>query len=426
MIVRPISQKYQILYKKARYKVLAGGRGSGKSWAIAEALIYYALKYPQMRILCAREIQKSIKESSYQLLMDTAHRLGVGDRFEFIRDSIRVDNSSQFIFHGLSSSTEQSIKSLEGIHICWVEEAQTITQQSLDILLPTIRRENSQVWFSFNPYLPTDPIAVMFLGETLPPDTLLEFINYDDNPKISHALLADINHMKIHDPKRYQHVYRGGFVDSGDTKVFSLELVQNAIGRIPDQADGPVIAALDVARFGDDSSILTVKQGNRILSIKQWQGKSTTELTRLTADVIFQDNVRTLIIDNGGGHGSGPIDQLRELVGNICDIVEFHGAGKANDNRYANARAETMFLAKKWLETGSIVNNTKLVAELVSIEYKFTTNNAIIIEKKADYKKRMGQSPDALDSFAMLFYHRANSRKTNMKALTNSRGALWS
>lgn len=424
MVIRPISPKFKILYKKARYKVLAGGRGSAKSWAIAEALIYYALKYPNMRILCTREIQKSIKESSYQLLMDTTNRLGVSDRFEFIRDSIRVDNGSVFIFAGLSSSTEQSLKSLEGIDIAWCEESQTLTQSSIDILIPTIRKKNSQIWFSFNPFLPSDPISKMFLGDTLPPDTLLEHVNYDDNPKLSEDLLKDIEHMKETDPKRYAHVYRGGFADAGDTKVYSLELIQEAISRIPEHEDGPVIAALDCARFGNDSSVLTLKQGNRIYGIQSWQGKSVTELAHIVAGEIMNHSITKVVVD-GAGLGAGVVDVLKQQCGNVCEIIEFNGAFKADDTRYANARAETMYRLKEWLKQGQIPNHSQLVAELMSIEYKFTSSSTIQIEKKEEYKKRMGSSPDYLDSTAMLFYSATSIKKINLKKLNNRSHSAW-
>lgn len=424
LVIKPISHKFKMLYQRARYKVLFGGRGSGKSWAIAEALIYYAIKYPGMRILCTREVQKSIKESSYQLLVDTARRLGVSDRCEFIRDTIRIDNGSVFIFTGLSTTTEQSLKSFEGVDICWVEEAQVISQSSLDILIPTIRKKNSQIWFSFNPFLPTDPISQMFLGDTVPPSTIVTMVNYDDNPLISSDLLRDIEHMKQTDPKRYQHIYRGGFADDGDTKVFSLESVRAAIRREPEHVDGPVIGSVDVARYGDDSSVLTLKQGNRIYGIQEWQGKSITELADLVSNEVMNNSIVKLVVD-GSGLGAGLVDVLKQKIGNICDIIEFNGAFKANDTRYANARAETLYQLKDWMQTGQIPNNSRLVSELISIEYKFSPNNATLIEKKEDYKKRMGVSPDFLDSAAMLFYTQANSRKLDIKKLKSRSHSTW-
>ena len=149
--------KMRFLFDKSRYKVAHGGRGSGKSWSFARALLILAAEKP-LRILCAREVQRSLKQSVHQLLKDQISELGFDYLFEVTEHVIRCKNGSEFYFTGLAQHTAASIKSYEGIDICWLEEANTVSKKSLDILIPTIRKPNSEIWISFNPDLETDEI----------------------------------------------------------------------------------------------------------------------------------------------------------------------------------------------------------------------------------------------------------------------------
>lgn len=173
-------RKLRFLFEKKRYKVAYGGRGSAKSWSFARALIILAANQ-KLRILCAREIQKSIKQSVHQLLCDQIEALGYGKYFEILETEIRGRNGSEFLFTGLSVHTVDSIKSFEGVDIVWVEEAQTVSKRSWTILIPTIRKEDSEIWVSFNPDLDTDETYVRFV-EDPPDDSIVEKVNYSDNP----------------------------------------------------------------------------------------------------------------------------------------------------------------------------------------------------------------------------------------------------
>ena len=157
--------KLEFLFDQHRYKVAYGGRGSSKSWSFARALIIQAANRP-LRILCAREIQKSIKQSVHQLLSDQIQALGLGSFFEVLEAEIRGMNGSSFSFAGLATNTVESIKSFEGVDIVWVEEAQTVSKRSWDILIPTIRKENSEIWISFNPDVDTDDTYQRFVDES--------------------------------------------------------------------------------------------------------------------------------------------------------------------------------------------------------------------------------------------------------------------
>ena len=146
--------KLQGLFKKARYKVCLGGRGGAKSWGIARALLILGAKSP-IRILCAREFQASIKDSVHKLLCDQIDALGLLPFYEITQTSIRGFNGTEFAFVGLKNNPT-NIKSFEGVDICWVEEAQTVSRLSWNVLIPTIRKQGSEIWISFNPDLETD------------------------------------------------------------------------------------------------------------------------------------------------------------------------------------------------------------------------------------------------------------------------------
>lgn len=409
--------QFRPFFEKHRYKVAVSGRASGKSVAAADAQVYFMMKYP-VKILNVRQFQNSIADSSYQQIIDRIEDHGLESAFEITRDRIKCKKTGAYaIFRGLDRNI-RSIKSIANIDICCAEEAETISDESWEVLIPTIMRNTgAEMWVIFNPKLPSDPTAQRFLSDNPLPGTVYMRANYDENPYLDKDMLEDINHMKTTDYKRYRHVYRGEFEDVGDTKIFPLELVREAIDRDVLHVDAPKIAALDVARFGDDSSVLLVRQGNKVLSIKEWKHLDTVDLTNRVATEIMQDDLKVLVIDNGGGHGSGPVDMLKRLVGNHCRIVEFVGARAANDNRYLNSRAETHFQCKEWLTTGCIPSHPELIADLTSLELDFTNSHQIKVEDKKEIKKRLGRSTDYSDPLTMTFYTGARVNKLNMKKL---------
>lgn len=203
--------------EQARYFAIKGGRGSGKSRSIASALILRSIQKP-MRVLCAREIQKSIRDSVKRLLDDEIDRLGLKSMFSSTDTEIRGANGSLFLFSGLRSNID-SVKSMEGLDICWVEEAQNVSQASLDVLTPTIRKPGSQLYFSWNPKHETDPVDALF-GESLPPKTVKRIVNFDDNPWFPDVLRAEMEYDRGRDPDKYAHVWRGGYLQNSSARVF--------------------------------------------------------------------------------------------------------------------------------------------------------------------------------------------------------------
>lgn len=209
--------KCSFLFKPYRYKVLYGGRGGAKSWSIARALVLLAAS-KKLRILCVREFQNSIGDSVHRLLVDQINELGLQACFEVTLTSIRSTSGSEFIFKGLRKSIAE-IKSTEGIDICWVEEAQSVSAHSWEILIPTIRKEGSEIWISFNPLEEKDPTYQNFVINP-PPGSFVQRINWQNNPWFPETLNLERLHMQSLDPEAYDHIWGGHCRTITDAVIF--------------------------------------------------------------------------------------------------------------------------------------------------------------------------------------------------------------
>lgn len=195
------------LFQPKRYKTLHGGRGSGKSWAVARALLLQAAARP-LRILCAREVQKSIKDSVHRLLCDQVQALGLGGGFEITDVEIRHTNGSLFVFSGLAQHTVESIKSFEGVDICWCEEAQTVSARSWNTLTPTIRKAGSEIWLTLNPDMETDETYQRFVANP-PTDAWVFQANWKQNPWFGEVLEKERLDTLRRDPDNYPNIWEG-------------------------------------------------------------------------------------------------------------------------------------------------------------------------------------------------------------------------
>jgi len=200
-----------------RYIVLKGGRGSAKSWGVADYLIIKGFQSPK-RILCTREIQKSIKDSVHKLLVDTIFKHGLQSFYHITDTSIKGSNGTEFIFKGLRHNISE-IKSTEGIDICWVEEGEDTSRTSIDILTPTIRKDGSQIIFVYNPKNDTDPIHVDFaLAER--EDTLVIELNHRDNKWFPEVLKKELEFDKERDYDKYLWKWEGQTLKHSEAQVY--------------------------------------------------------------------------------------------------------------------------------------------------------------------------------------------------------------
>ena len=201
--------KVRPLFEPHRYKVLRGGRGALKSWSVARALLLLGAMGEPRRVLCAREYQSSIRDSVHRLLQDQIGLLGLGAYYRIEKQGIYGQNGTEFAFVGLSEQTADSLKSYEGFDICWVEEAQVVSERSWQILLPTIRKDGSEVWATFNPELESDPAWVRFVAQ-LPPDCFGVELNWRDNPWFGKALQMERERDEKNLPKiEYDWIWEG-------------------------------------------------------------------------------------------------------------------------------------------------------------------------------------------------------------------------
>jgi phage terminase large subunit len=208
------------LLSPCRYKGSWGGRGSGKSHFFAEMLVERALLQPGFRGVGIREVQKSIKLSVKQLIEDKIQSLGVSRKFQPLRDEIRTPGGGLIIFQGMQDHTADSIKSLEGFDVAWVEEAQNLSGRSMQLLRPTIRKPGSELWFSWNPESPDDPVDQLLRGEKRLANTIVVQANWRDNPWFPEVLeeerLSDLERS----PDDYDHVWEGGYVTISEAVIF--------------------------------------------------------------------------------------------------------------------------------------------------------------------------------------------------------------
>jgi phage terminase large subunit len=209
-----------LLADGVRYRGAYGGRGSGKSWFFARLLIAWCMRYPGARVLCVREIQRSLKQSVKRLLEDEIQRLGLGDQFEVMEDKIMTPGGGWILFEGMQNHTAESIKSLEGLRVAWVEEAQVLSERSLTLLRPTIRAPGSELWFSWNPRYKTDPVDALLRGEKKLPDAVIVKATYEDNPWFPEELRGDMEWDRARDPEKYAHVWLGEYELHSEARVF--------------------------------------------------------------------------------------------------------------------------------------------------------------------------------------------------------------
>jgi phage terminase large subunit len=203
----------------ARYKGAHGGRGSGKSHERAEALIERCICERTFAV-CIREVQKSLAQSVKKLLEMKIESMGVGHLFEVQQTQIKTPYGGLIIFQGMQNHTADSIKSLEGYDIAWVEEAQSLSQRSLDLLRPTIRKPGSELWFTWNPNLPTDPVDVLLRGEAPPPGAVVVQANFRDNPWLPDVLRTELQYDRDRDPDKFAHVWLGEYQRNSQSRVF--------------------------------------------------------------------------------------------------------------------------------------------------------------------------------------------------------------
>ena len=309
-----------------RYKAAYGGRGTGKSHGFATALLALAANKP-MRILCAREIQLSIKDSVKQLLEDKISAYGMQGFWEITNNEIRGVNGSLILFAGLGKMTTDQLKSLEGIDVVWVEEAQSISARSMEVLIPTIRKEGSELWFTWNPRSASDPVDVLFRGEVPPKDALILKVNPDDNPWFPNVLREEMEYDRENRAHRYEHIWFGEYEPQAIGAIWNRTVIRES-RRLNAPELSRILVSVDPAvsneAGSDENGILVVGQGTdgrgyvlEDATLKgtpsQWAVRAVSMLDKYDADGIVVE------VNQGGNMVRHTLETVRPRV-NIIEV----------------------------------------------------------------------------------------------------------
>lgn len=423
------SPKLELFYTKGKIKGAVGGRGSVKSWGWAQALVILMTNY-RMRILCCREIQKSIKASSYQLIVDTIERYGKTNDFEILKTEIcHKRTGATVIFAGLKTNPE-SIKSGEGFNLAIVEEAENVTDHSIKILHPTVfRNKGAQVWYIWNRRYPTDPVEKLFSQRANSEGVDIEHFTYNDNPYWTDEMEDERIEVFNESEALHSWIYGGNYLAEGSNRLFSLTLINESMNRVNvDYYEAKMILGVDIARKGHDDTVLKRRQGFTDFEDKAVNGFDSNQVERLIKDEVLEHKVDTIVIDGTGGHGTGVIDHLQKhYKGTNVEVIEYNSSYKANDSGYFNTRAEVYDRAKVWMEKGGkVTNNDIFIEELQNIEYFYNrSTNQFQIEPKDIIKNRIGRSPDKVDAFTMTFFVDDTMPNTNRVSKSRGNKTAW-
>ncbi|HHH2164074.1 TPA: PBSX family phage terminase large subunit [Yersinia enterocolitica] len=396
------------------------------------------------RFLCARELQNSISDSVLRLLDDTINREGYQGEFEVQRNSIRhLITNSEFMFYGIKNNPTK-IKSLEGVDICWMEEAEAVSKDSWDTLIPTIRKPGSEIWVSYNPKNILDDTHQRFVISP-PDDICLLTVNHSDNPHFPEVLRLEMEECKRKDYDLYLHIWEGEPVADSDMAIIKPSWIAAAVDAhklIGFTASGRKRVGFDVADEGEDSNATTLAHGSVVLDCQQWhKGDVITSSDRvknyaesISASEIVYDSI---------GVGAGVKAHLKRVCaipssGFNAGAAVFkpdakYADGKTNKDMFSNIKAQAWWGVRdrffntwrvvKHLETNptdkefikqfsddqliSLSSGIKqleyLKAELSRPWVDYDNNGRVKVESKKDMKKRGIPSPNMADSLIMAF-----------------------
>lgn len=405
MAVVKMNPIFKPLTDPMRFKVLYGGRGGGKTWAVGFILAHQSNRQ-RIKIVCARAFQNSIAESSKEMIESCIRMLGIEHRFKITeKEIINIHTKSRFIFIGIERNPG-AVKSLEGADICWVEEANQCGRDAIDMLIPTIRKPNSEVWFSFNPELDTDPVYVDFVTNKPDNCTLIK-VNYTDNPDCPQVLLDEAERCKALSESRYRHIWLGepGWPDEALYSLDDFPVIENP-------AYDMVFVTADTAMVGKpdaDGTAICVwgatygSPNERRLVLLDWDKRQVDG--RLLADMVkpFIQSAQSYVFERmQAGHeceykgiwieakGSG-IMLLQSLEAENVDCFQL-------DGRHWGARAK----GDRAIGTSTIVKNRQVqfsrhAAEKV-VNFKGSIENHFYRELKSFRTAIREQEDDLIDN----------------------------
>lgn len=416
-----------LLTEDARYKFVFGGRGSGKSEQVADILVLKSLEKKKQNFLCTRQSQNSIADSVYSLLKRKIETQNRSNIFKFTERNITCLNDTQFIFKGLMNKDAQnSVKSIDNVNINWTEEAHCVSQEALDILLPSVRADKSELIFTWNPYAEADPVNKLFNSLVVSEKNKryildgkeyfwTEYrgnnmigikINYDGNPFFPEVLEIDRLNCLNNYPEDYGHTWLGETMSKEMNNILNGNDVKEAMNRtiIP---IGQEEVGCDVARYGNDKTVITKRKGYKVYPQQVYKKIPTTDTTKHCMDIIDTNKTIKIKVDDTGV-GGGVTDQLKENNYSVIGVNNNQVANK--QDRYANAISEMWFELRDIMHLIELPKSEKLKDQLTNRRYGIDKQGRRFVESKDDYKKRCGESPDLADSLLLCFYQPKESK----------------
>lgn len=386
--------------------MIDGGRGGGKSHAVARWILYLAEKY-KIRIVCGREIQNSIKESVYSILTDLIQTYRLN--FTILAKSIiHNETKTEINFRGFREQGAFNIQGMEGIDIVWIDESQALTKQTLDVLIPTIRKDNAKVIFTMNRFVRNDPAYANFVDRD---DCLHIHLNYNDNPYCTNALKKEALECMKKSQEDYNHIWLGMPLDKTEDSVFTHSELDGAkLNKYQlRQGYGYRIAGFDIARFGDDKCACVILQQMGALHwetvmVEQWDHKDLVFTQGKIAELVREYKIDRAIVDEDG-IGAGPLDNLQ--YGSTPKDKLYLGfrnppLGYDKDKFYGNPRTVNTYKVKDMLLKRHLcIIEDSLLNELETLRYEYDNQQRRILVSK-DKMKRLGvKSPNMADALIM-------------------------
>ena len=387
-----------------RYFMAEGGRGGGKSQAMGRIFLYLA-EQKKLRMVCGRETQNSISESVYSLLCDIIK----AERLAFEMQSTKIIHKvtgSVINFRGFRQQGVFNIQGMEGVDVLWIDEAQAITKQTLDVLIPTIRKEKAKVYFTMNRHIEHDPVYEFLIGRK---DCLHVHINFNENQFCTEALKVEAAECKAKSEADYAHIWMGEPLQQTEDNVFTYkELKDTILNKYPmREGYGLRIAGFDVARYGDDKCAAKIIQQMGALHWEdiytdQWDHKDLNYTTGRILTTSNEQEVNKSIIDEDG-IGAGPLDTLNKGR----ELDKFTGfrnppiAYKLN-KFYGNARTVNVYKLKELITKGHfVITDEATIRELCTLKYTYDNYQRKILVSKEKMRKDGVKSPNLADGLIM-------------------------
>ena len=416
---------------KCRNRILYGGRASSKSWEFCGRLAHIGQQY-KTRVLCVRRFQNKIKDSVYTLIKNQIENFDLYG-YKALASSIEHVNGSEFVFYGIERNIDE-IKSFEGADILYIEEAHNLTKDQWEILEPTIRKEGSEIWISFNPRLVSDFVYQRFVVNP-PPDSNVRLINYTENPFLSKTLLKTIEAIKEEDEETYNHIYMGQPKTDDANSIIKRSWVEAAINaheKLGIDMSGACNVGYDVADSGEDRNCAVRFNGGIAEDLDAWKAaEDELDISSLRAYSHVEAGGHISYDSIGVGAGVGAI--LKQANKDKESYSKFNAAGAVikpdkeyspkitNKAKFENLKAQAWRdVADRLMKTYNAVEKGKeySASDMISISSDLSQLEALktelcephkdyskrgldMVESKKDVKKRLLKSHDLSDAFVM-------------------------